>query len=51
MRESTSVFQIRTINRSKLNKRQVSVDRFPEEVKMRITFDASFFLGYRIFLK
>ena len=51
MRESTSVFQIITINRSKLNKRQVSVDRFPEEVKVRITFLRFFFLGYRIFLK
>ena len=43
MRELTSAFHIRTINQSKLNKRQVSVDRFPEEVKVRITFYASFF--------
>ena len=42
MRESTSVFQIRTINLSKFDKRQVSVDRFPEEVKVRITFYTSF---------
>ena len=28
MRKSTSVFQIRTINRPKLDKRQVSEDRF-----------------------
>ena len=35
MRESTSVFQTRTINRS--------VDRFPEEVKVRITLYAPFF--------
>ena len=33
----------RMINRSKLNKRQVSVNRFAEEVKVRITFYASFF--------
>ena len=40
MREPTSVFQI---NRSKVVKRQVSVDRFPtEEVKVRIMFHASF---------
>ena len=51
MRESTSIFQIRTINRSKVDKRQVSVDRFLDEVKVRITFYASFFLGYRIFSK
>ena len=50
MRESTSVFQIRTIDRSKLDKRQVSVDRLPEEVKVRNTFYV-FFLDYRIFSK
>ena len=34
----TSVFQIRTINRPKLDKRQVSVDRFPEKVKVESIF-------------
>ena len=51
MRESTSVFQIRTTNRPKLDEKQVSVDRFPEEVKVRITFHASFLGGYRIYSK
>ena len=49
MRESTSVFQMRTINRSKLDKRQVSVDRFPEEMKVRTTFYAFFSVLQNIF--
>ena len=49
MRESTSVFQIRTINRSKLEKGQVSVDRFPDEVTMRISFYSSLFLATEYF--
>ena len=44
MRKSTSVFQIRTMNRSNLDKRQVSVID-SRELKVKITFYASFFLG------
>ena len=48
MRESTYVLQIRTINQFKLDKRQVSVDRLPEEVRI---ISYACFLVYRLFLK